>query len=1082
MASVLAKIFGTKYERDLKKIQPVVDDINSIYETLAELPEDEFLKRTETFRERIREDRREFLEEALPRYLDEPEEHIGSFMDSSLALWKDMIERRLSRDIETTERGVKAEQFAEDALKRKDVILDELLPEAFATVKEGARRLLGKEWLVTEHKKEWDMVHFDVQLIGGIALHQGNIAEMATGEGKTLVATLPFYLNGLTGDGCHLVTVNDYLALRDAEWMGDPQAAIPLSQRDPNVEGGLLNYLGISVGCIQSGISPKERREMYACDVTYGTNSEFGFDYLRDNGTAMSVAEQVQRGHSYAIIDEVDSVLIDEARTPLIISGPSRKDESHAYTTYKPLVERLVKKQSQLSAELLQDAQKYIDEDDYDDAIYNYFKVSKSTPKHKKLLKILEDAKIKKDVQRLEGEIMRDKKMHDVAEELYFSLDEKGHAVELSDLGRAVLSPHNPELFELPDISELLSDIDGDEEIEEEDKGKRREEARGEFESRNEQLHNISQLLRAYLLFEKDVSYVIKDNKVVIVDEFTGRLMPSRRYSDGLHQALEAKENVAIERETITLATITIQNYFRMYDKLSGMTGTADTEAGEFHEIYKLDVMVIPTNAPVRRVDYQDVIYRTKREKYAALIEEITENYEGGRPVLVGTVSVDTSELISRMLKGRKIPHEVLNAKNHQREAEIVKRAGEISSVTIATNMAGRGTDIKLTRDIVECKICALETRKGDPSPDDPELAKPCRADVPCGLHIVGTERHDSRRIDRQLRGRSGRQGDPGSSRFFLSLEDDLMRLFGSERITSVLNKMGMEEGEAIEHGMITKNIERAQQRVEENHFAMRKRVLDYDDVMNKQRAIIYELRNQILHGEELKDDILDIIYEQLSATVEDYCPPEIRPENWDFYGIADWLRSSYFIQIEAETLMEQESLDDLIEFVFGVIKEAYDAKEEAYGEELMRRIERYVMLSTLDENWQDHLTMMQDLREGIGLRAYGQRDPLVEYKKEAYDMFSELLQIIDEEIAGKIFRVHIGHTEKPGQRRVSVASKPEAERMAAEMDKPQEQYANTPEARTVKTVKRTGEKVGRNDPCPCGSGKKYKHCCGKKG
>jgi preprotein translocase subunit SecA len=1061
MPSVLAKIFGTKYERDIKKIQPLVDETNRIYEELRDLPEDEFLARTDRFREEFRADRREYLEETLPDLLENWEKRLDVYLDTNVALWVEMLERDLSRDIDAADRKLQAEEFKKRAFERREKKLNEMLPEAFATVKEGARRLLGEKWDVTGREVEWDMVHFDVQLVGGVALHEGRITEMATGEGKTLVATLPIYLNGLTGDGVHLVTVNDYLARRDAEWMG-----------------GLLEYLGVSVGCIQGGMYPKDRREEYAKDVTYGTNSEFGFDYLRDNGTAMRPEEQVQRGHAYAIVDEVDSVLIDEARTPLIISGPSRRDESHAYGEFKPLVERLVRRQREMSGKLIAEAEAYLDEGDGEEAIYNLLKVSKATPKNKKLLKMFEDASLKKKVQRMEMELMRDKKIPEVAEELYFALDEKGHSVELSEIGREVLSPTNPALFELPDIDARLSEIDGDEEMSEPEKERLRNEVRAEFEDKNEKLHNISQLLRAYLLFEKDVEYVVKENKIVIVDEYTGRLMPSRRYSDGLHQALEAKEGVEIERENITLATITIQNYFRMYDKLAGMTGTAETEAAEFHDIYKLDVMVIPTNEPVRRVDYDDVIYRTKREKYAALIEEIERMYEVGRPVLVGTVSVEVSELISRMLKGKGIPHEVLNAKNHQREAEIVALAGQPHSVTIATNMAGRGTDIKLSPEIVQCELCAIVTRAGDPPPDRPEWAAECRDEVPCGLHIVGTERHDARRIDRQLRGRSGRQGDAGSSRFFLSLEDDLMRLFGSERIAGILSKMGMDEGEPIEHGLITKNIERAQRRVEETHFSMRKRVLEYDDVMNKQREIIYEMRNQILHGENLRDDIFDIIANQVSLIVPDFCPEELDPEGWDLYGVSEWVRTQFGIQIDTVHFEKLETPVDIEELIMDAVGALYDKREELNGPELMRQIERFVMLSTLDEDWQEHLTDIRDLREGIGLRAYGQRDPLVEYKKEAFEMFSDLVGRIDEEIASKIFRVHARHETAAVDS--AVARKPELQRIVREGERRQV-VANTPEETTVQTVRRSGAKIGRNDPCPCGSGKKYKKCCGKK-
>ncbi len=1062
--SILSKIFGTKYDRDIKKMMPLVDEINAIYETLHDIPEEELLARTTRFKEDFRADRADFLRQSLPGYLGEEEAaaRVDEYLAVPVPRWEDMLERHLPRGMEPEDRRIKAEQFAKDAWARREEKLHELLAEAFATVKEGARRLVGRKWEVTGHETVWDMVHFDVQLVGGIALHEGRIAEMATGEGKTLVATLPLYLNALAGDGCHLITVNDYLAQRDAEWVGH-----------------LLDYLGVSVGCIQSGMYPKDRREEYDKDVTYGTNAEFGFDYLRDNGVALRAEEQVQRGYAYAIVDEVDSVLIDEARTPLIISGPSRKDYAHKYDDFKPLVERLVRKQVASSAELMDQAEAALEGGQEDDAYYDLLKVMKSTPKNRRLLKLFEDPKLKKEVQRLEMELMRDKKVPELTEELYFALDEKGHAVELSERGREFLSPSDPALFELPDIETSLSEIEGDEDTSEEQKEALREELRVEYEEKNEKLHNISQLLRAYLLFEKDVEYVVKDNRVVIVDQFTGRLMPSRRYSDGLHQALEAKEEVEIERETMTLATITIQNYFRMYKKLAGMTGTAETEAQEFYDIYKLDVMVIPTNEPVRRVDYEDVIFRTKREKYNAIIEEIVRMHECGRPVLVGTVSVDVSETISRLLKRRNIPHNVLNAKHHQREAEIVKDAGQVGAATIATNMAGRGTDIKLARQIVQCENCALLYGPGDYRPEHPEWAKTCREDVPCGLHIVGTERHEARRIDRQLRGRAGRQGDPGSSRFFLALEDDLMRLFGSDRIAGILTRLGLEEGEPIEHAMITRNIERAQKRVEEQNFSIRKRVLEYDDVMNRQRQIIYQLRNQILHNENLRDDIFELIRFQLEDLVAESTPSDLTAENWDYGAIVSWVRTRFPAEITVDRLAALGEPEAIVEHVMEAVAEAYDRREEAYGPELLRQLERFVMLTTLDENWQDHLTEMDELREGITLRSYGQLDPLVEYKREAYDMFEGLLSRVDEETVSKIFRVHIGReapTPQPAQVRTL---HPELEALAARARQPREVYANAPEGPQPQTIVRQGPKVGRNDPCPCGSGKKYKKCCG---
>jgi len=1061
--SIFSRIFGTKYERDIKKMMPTVERINEIVASLAALPEEELVARTARLKEEVRADREDFLRKQLVAHLgeEEAERRLPEYLAASVGLWEDMLERHLSREITPEDRRLKAEEFAKDAWARREEKLNELLAEAFATVKEGARRLVGRKWTVSDREITWDMVHFDVQLVGGIALHQGRIAEMATGEGKTLVATLPLYLNALAGDGCHLVTVNDYLARRDAEWVGH-----------------LLEYLGVSVGCIQSGMYPHERREQYAKDVTYGTNAEFGFDYLRDNGTALRVEEQVQRGHAYAIVDEVDSVLIDEARTPLIISGPSRKDFVHKYDEFKPLVERLVRKQNALSAELLDEAEQASAAEDGDRAHRALLKVLRSTPKNRRLLKIFEDANLKRQVQKLELELIRDKVMPELTEELYFALDERGHAVELSEMGREFLSPSDPALFELPDIEDRLSQIEGDAATSEEEKEAHREKLRVEYEEKNEKLHNISQLLRAYLLFEKDVEYVVKDDRVIIVDQFTGRLMPSRRYAEGLHQALEAKESVAIERETMTLATITIQNYFRMYKKLAGMTGTAETEAQEFFDIYKLDVMVIPTNEAVRRVDYEDTIFRTKREKYSAVLDEIVRMHECGRPVLVGTVSVEVSETIARLLARRGIPHNVLNAKNHQREAEIVAEAGQVGATTIATNMAGRGTDIKLAPEVVQCRSCALLPDDETP-PDHPEWDKECRGEIPCGLHIIGTERHEARRIDRQLRGRSGRQGDPGSSRFFLALEDDLMRLFGSDRIAGLLTKLGLQEGEPIIHPMITKNIERAQRRVEEQNFSIRKRVLEYDDVMNKQRQIIYHLRNLILHRESLRDEIFDLLRDRLEAVVADNTPEDLLPESWDYGKIVVWVRARFPVEVTTDALRGVQDRDELVDIIMRALDEAYAKREETYGAELLSQLERFVMLTTLDENWQDHLTEMDELREGISLRSYGQLDPLVEYKREAYEMFEGLLTRIDDDTAARIFRVHVGR-EAPAPRPVQVrALHPELAALAERARKPQEVYTNSPEEATSHTVVRQGPKVGRNDPCPCGSGKKYKKCCG---
>lgn len=1002
LGKLLVKIFGSKYERDIKRYTPMVSDINQIYEGLKNLSEDELIGKTDEFRKRL----------------------------------------------------------------SAGETLDDIMFEAFAVVKEACRRNLGRKWDVSGFEIEWDMVPFDVQLMGAIALHEGKIAEMATGEGKTLVATMPAYLNALTGKGVHIITVNDYLARRDAQWMG-----------------GIYEYLGLSVGCIQSEMLPDERRKQYNCDITYGTNSEFGFDYLRDNGIAVHPSQCVQRGHHYAIIDEVDSVLIDEARTPLIISGPAERD-THYYKEFLPLVKRLFRAQYEQVGKMLDKAEKLLKDGSKDnkwEAGLLLLKSKMALPKNRRLLKMLEEGWIKKLVENVETDLIRDKRLSELTEELYFSIDEKGHTVTLSDSGRRILSPNDPELFVVPDITEKLSEIMGDDNLTPAEKEEARQKLAREYEEKNERLHNINQLLKAFALFEKDVDYVIQDGRVVIVDEFTGRLMPSRRYSEGLHQAIEAKEGVDIRQETQTIATITLQNYFRLYDKLAGMTGTAVTEAQEFYEIYGMDVVVIPTNEPVRRIDYEDEIYKTRREKYNAIINEIVRQHEKGRPVLVGTISVDVSETLSRMLTRKGIKHSVLNAKHHQKEAEIVKTAGQPGSVTIATNMAGRGTDIKLGEGVVKCNVCAILPEPGQ-KPDHPEWEKKCREDMPCGLCIIGTERHEARRIDRQLRGRSGRQGDPGSTKFFLSLEDDLMRLFGSDRMATMMERLHSEEGEPITHPLISRTIEYAQKKVEEMNFSIRKRVLDYDDVMNKQREVIYKLRGDIVRGENIKDRILEMIEDSLEVVIDENCPPRTYPEEWNWDAIIGWVQARFPLDVNFDE--KPETPEDLLETLMTRIREAYNRREKELGEENMRSIERVVALTTVDSAWKEHLYEMDYLREGIGLRGYGGLDPLIEYKKEAYQMFSDLMDRISNEVANKIFRVQIAPDEMPERPTRFVLTHQPAMSAADLARRSQPQPGERPEMRRVassapKTPRGpNGKKVGRNDPCPCGSGKKYKHCC----
>ena len=1012
IGDVLTRIFGSKHARETKKLWPLVDEINGHDENLQKLSDEQLQAKTAEFRERIKQ-------------------------------------------------GVAA------GLEEKDV-LDELLPEAFAVVKDACRRHVGKSWNVCGIDLKWEMVPFDTQLIGGMVLHQGKISEMATGEGKTLVAVLPLYLNALPGRGVHLVTVNDYLAKRDSQWMGQ-----------------IFRFLGLTVGCLdETEPGTPERREQYQRDIVYGTNNEFGFDYLRDN-MAVSVEQCVQRDYVYAIVDEVDSVLIDEARTPLIISGPV-EHSTHRYDELKRPVERLVEQQTLLVNRIVAEAEQLLaDGKDYEAGV-KLLQAQRGAPKNKRLAKLLKEGGHKKRMQDVENDYIRDKKMAEIDEQLLFSIDEKSNVVDLTEQGRQALSPKDPELFVIPDLLDGFHQIDSDESLTALQRAERKQALEALFSERSEKNQNIAQLLRAYSLFEKDVEYVVDGGKVLIVDEFTGRLMPGRRYSDGLHQALEAKEDVAIERETQTLATITIQNYFRLYAKLAGMTGTAETEAGEFFEIYKLDVVVIPTNKPVRREDYNDVIYRTKREKYNAVIEEIATYHEAKLPVLVGTVSVDVSETLSRMLNRKGIRHSVLNAKQHQREAEIVSQAGQPGAVVIATNMAGRGTDIKLGPGVVKSTHCRLTA--GDDAPDQcphyDELR--CQDEVPCGLHIIGTERHESRRIDRQLRGRAGRQGDPGSSRFYLSLEDDLMRLFGSERIAGIMEKLGAEEGEVLTHPLLTRQIETAQKRVEAYNFDIRKRLLEYDDVMNKQRDAVYRLRRETLTEGDLRQQALELCDQQVKAIVAGCADAGQYPENWNWAGLREELGRSFLMDMEvpAQQLhgMTPERLEEML---LAAVRQRYQEKEQALTPALMRQIERFVMLQVIDEKWREHLHQIDIIKEGIGLRAYGQKDPLVEYKRESYAMFMELMDGINARTVELLFKTHPANAAPPQVRPVAMqVYKPELAAPSAAPDGPLEPAAGplgTPqqERPKPKPVVKDGPRVGRNDPCPCGSGKKYKKCCG---
>jgi len=932
---------------------------------------------------------------------------------------------------------------------------DDLLHEVYALVKEACRRNVGVEYRVTGREMVWDMVPYDVQLIGGISLHRGGIAEMATGEGKTLVATMPLVLNALTGRGAHLVTVNDYLAQRDSEWMGL-----------------IYRWLGLSVGVILNGQNPQVRKQMYQCDICYGTNNEFGFDYLRDN-MVLHVEDKVQREYNYAIVDEVDSVLIDEARTPLIIAGPVDKS-THKFVELKDPVKRLVDDQREQTLELIEEARglwaSEKDEDKYEAGL-RLLLAQRSMPKLEEFMEFVKGEGVKRKITQVENDCLREKRMHELDNELYFSIDERNHVIDLQEKGRQKLAMYmssDEEMFVIPDLSVELVKIDEDPSLDEESRLRKVDELNRVFGDRSERIHNISQLLRAYALYERDNEYVVQDGKVQIVDEFTGRVMHGRRFSDGLHQALEAKEGVVIERETQTVASITLQNFFRMYEKLAGMTGTAATEAKEFFDIYKLDVIEIPTHRPIIRDDQNDLIFRTKREKYEAIVEKIAELHADGQPVLVGTISVEVSELISERLRRKGVPHNVLNAKQHRREAEVVQNAGQRGAVTIATNMAGRGTDIKLGPGVVK---------------DGPDGKKSG------GLFILGTERHESRRIDLQLRGRSGRQGDPGASIFYLSLEDDLMRLFGSDRIAGVMDRLGLQEGEVISHRMITNSIEKAQKRVEEQNFAIRKHLLEYDDVLNVQRNTVYARRNSALSGEDQTATLDEMLADVVDYLVEKHCQPPAQVDEWAWYSLRQDLLRILLVNLDLSD-EERGSMTSelLLERLEGMARETYGRKRELIGAELMPRLERFALLTAIDRRWKRHLAEMDELKAGIGFQAYAQKNPLIEYKKQGLEMFHDMLIGTYEDALQMIMRANLEirreDTEFAGRGDEGVqAQHQEANLMssggtlAPSTTSREEREA----ARTKKEpVRHEGPRIGRNDPCPCGSGKKYKQCHGK--
>ena len=1088
LVDIIKKVFGTKSDRDMKKIRPILEKVLAAYETIDKLDNDGLRAHSAELKRRLREVEKPF------------EDRIAE------------IKLQLESDIPVSQKeqlATESDKLVKDEDAAIEKMLDEILPEAFAIMKSTARRFAQNEivevtandfdramsvshdfveidgdkalwknhWVAGGNEQTWDMVHYDVQLIGGIILHQGKIAEMATGEGKTLVATLPVFLNALAGKGVHMVTVNDYLSKRDSEWMGP-----------------LYMFHGLSVDCIDKHEPNSDaRRKAYECDITFGTNNEFGFDYLRDN-MASRMNDLVQRKHHFAIVDEVDSVLIDDARTPLIISGPVGKSQNdEQFKQFRPYVEKLYASQRALITKTLNDAKKAIANRDEALGGKLLFRCQKGLPKYQPLIKFLSEPGMKQLMQKAENFYIQDneRQMPEVTDELYFVINEQHHTVDLTDKGHDVLASEvsDPNFFVLPDVGSQIATIEHSA-LSTAERQAKKDELMEDFALKSERVHTMLQLLKAYSMFEKDVDYIIVDGKVKIVDEQTGRIMEGRRWSDGLHQAVEAKENVTVEAATQTFATITLQNYFRMYHKLAGMTGTAETEAGEFWSIYKLDVVVIPTNRPVIRQDNDDLIYKTKKAKYAAVINKVVELRAAGRPVLVGTTDVDTSELLSRMLKMRGIPHNVLNAKQFAREAEIVAQAGQSSTVTIATNMAGRGTDIKLSKEVKDAG----------------------------GLAIIGTERHDSRRVDRQLRGRAGRQGDPGSSTFYVSLEDKLMRLFGSERIAAVVDKLGMTDEDALESSMLSSSIEKAQRKVEENNFGIRKRLLEYDDVMNYQREAIYSRRRNAMSGERIEIDVMNMMLDASEVIVnnsegmsyEDFSSYLMAQLSIDpgfdeaFYEKAkpEELKSRLTEQMKA---VYDRRMDAMIERVNPFIKDVYEKQGEKWqniavpitdgrkvlnlafnlkkayesnGKELAKSLSKTIILYQIDEHWKQQLRDMDDLRQSVQNAAYEQKDPLVVYKLESYNLFAAMLESLDKDVLSFLFRasIYLREPDQAQQARAAVQPKTDMSRMNTQRG---DLSTNSGKPQTKMPV-HAEKKVGRNDPCPCGSGLKYKNCHGK--
>ena len=1085
IASILKKVFGSKADRDLKQIRPILNKVLEAYGPIDKLTNDELRAKTEELKARLRDCEAPF-EKRIAEIKAKMEEDIPVHEKESLATESDKLVKDEDAEIER--------------------VLDEVLPEAFAIMKSTARRfkenatievtandfdralsvnhdfvhiegdkaVYQNHWVAGGNEVTWDMVHYDVQLIGGIVLHQGKIAEMATGEGKTLVATLPVFLNALAGKGVHVVTVNDYLSKRDSEWMGP-----------------LYMFHGLSVDCIDKHEPNSDaRKRAYNCSITFGTNNEFGFDYLRDN-MAVNMTDLVQVKHHYAIVDEVDSVLIDDARTPLIISGPVAKaQDDEQYMEFRPYVESLYQKQRALVTQVLNDAKRSIAAGKEDEGGMLLLRAYKGLPKYQPLIKFLSEQGMKQLLQKAENYYMQDneREMHIVTDELYFVISEQQHSVDMTDKGHDLLANavSNPDFFVLPDVGSQIAEIQKNPELSAEEKQEKKDALMEDYSLKSERVHTVIQLLKAYAMFQKDVDYIVIDNKVKIVDEQTGRIMEGRRWSDGLHQAVEAKENVKVEAATQTFATVTLQNYFRMYHKLAGMTGTAETEAGEFWSIYKLDVVVIPTNRPVIRDDQNDLIYKTKKAKYAAVINKIEELIGEGRPVLVGTTDVETSELLSKLLRLRGIKHNVLNAKEHAREAEIVAQAGQSSTVTIATNMAGRGTDIKLSQEVKDAG----------------------------GLAIIGTERHDSRRVDRQLRGRAGRQGDPGSSAFYVSLEDKLMRLFGSERIAGVVDKLGMADDEALVSGMLSKSIENAQKKVEENNFGIRKRLLEYDDVMNYQREAVYARRRNALSGERIEIDVRNMMIDSASIIAshaegmpyqdfEEYVMGQLSIDlgfDESFYSNTkgDKLADALCDHMQA---VYERRMNTLSEKVYPFIKMIFEKQgnmykniaipisdgrkmltlsvdlEKAYntqGKEIAKALSRSIILYQIDEHWKQHLRDMDDLRQSVQNAAYEQKDPLVVYKLESYNLFATMLEELNEDVLSFLLRAFVPLRDDSEAR---PAQAPRSQDMSNMRTRREDLTTNGEQK--ARTPIHVDKRVGRNDPCPCGSGKKYKNCHG---